>query len=428
MTGRKILRVSAIILLVLVTCLLFIASFLSLMNSQKSSFNDSDLIYVRPDIPVASNAYWTLLKATNALYWPDKQERQLGDLIANTNWSDALAAEVLAKNSACLNLFDKAMQQPGLLVPQPKTFEDNISYAGGWRKIANVDSIRINSLHREKKDAEAFDRAFELIQFGQRIENCGGPIIHYLIGSAIKSLGLIRIRQMAANTTLTEDDLAGLIAKLDQFRPNEEGLINSLKVEYTTQCKYVDDSAKGNFPGTTNSSTQRFWISLGMKPFFSPRRTKMRFAQTDRSILKNISKPFADMDWSNLPDAGSNAPVLESLFSGNIMGDMFVQMLEPIWTTLGRAKCRENVNVTATQLLLALKIYKMRHGKIPQSLSELVPEFFPRVPTDDFDGKPFRYLPEKKIIYSVGPCLKDLGGKEPNNESEDYNLTFKIDF
>jgi hypothetical protein len=74
-------------------------------------------------------------------------------------------------------------------------------------------------------------------------------------------------------------------------------------------------------------------------------------------------------------------------------------------------------------------VIKIKHGVLPDSLSELVPEFFPQVPLDDFDGRPFRYLPEKKIIYSVGPCLKDLGGKERQAYSDkEYNLSFKIGF
>jgi hypothetical protein len=86
------------------------------------------------------------------------------------------------------------------------------------------------------------------------------------------------------------------------------------------------------------------------------------------------------------------------------------------------------VETTATELLVALKIYKMQNGKLPESLSELVPEFFPQVPIDDFDGKSFRYLPEKKIIYSVGPDLKDSGGEGARKNSENYDLPFKIEF
>ena len=84
--------------------------------------------------------------------------------------------------------------------------------------------------------------------------------------------------------------------------------------------------------------------------------------------------------------------------------------------------------MTATQLLLALKIYQIRHNKLPESLSELVPEFFPQIPLDDFDGKPFRYLPGKKLIYSVGPDLKDSGGEDFHKNPKDYDLPFQIEF
>jgi hypothetical protein len=264
-------------------------NFFALANSRKISFGDSDLVFVRPTITTDSNAFWTLEKATNAFYWPEKQSKQLYDLGDDTNWNGSAATEVLAKNRVCLDFFDDAMRQPFFLVPELKTFDEDISYLAGWRKLALLESIQINSLHRTGKDEEAFDRVFEIIQFGQRVENSGGATIQFLVGSGIKAIGLTRV-QMASR------------------------------------------------------------------------------------------------------------------------------------------KCRDNVNVAATQILLALKVYKTQHGALPKSLSELVPEFFPSVPLDDFDGKPFRYLPDKKIIFSVGPCLKDLSGEEKKGESKDYNLPFKIEF
>lgn len=109
-------------------------------------------------------------------------------------------------------------------------------------------------------------------------------------------------------------------------------------------------------------------------------------------------------------------------------GDILFKMLETPVKSFTTRKSREDVNVTATQLLLALKIYKMGHDKLPESLSELVPEFFSQIPIDDFDGKPFRYLPDKKIIYSVGPALKDSGGEAFHKNSKSYDLPFKIEF
>ena len=66
--------------------------------------------------------------------------------------------------------------------------------------------------------------------------------------------------------------------------------------------------------------------------------------------------------------------------------------------------------MSVTQTLIAIKAFKMKTGRLPKTLDELVPENLAAVPLDDFDGKPLRYSPEKKILYSVGKDLKDVGG------------------
>lgn len=408
-------------------CLVVAAVFSSLAKRQKSAaFDDSDLIPVRTEVPVESNAFWTLLQATNELYWPKSQDNKLSDFSNNTNWDDSLAAEVLEKNHACLDWFDKSFEQPFLLVPEPKTFTEEYPYLGDWKIVSRVESIQANALFRSHDEKAAFDSALKIIKFAQRAENSGGPIIHYLVGSAIKTLGLLRIRQMTAQTTLPEADLMRLIRELDSLGPNKEGLTNALKVEYQTQCKFLDDYARGK-TSTTNSDEQTR-ISIGIKPFFSTTKTKVEFAQSARIVRDGLSKPFGEILWSDLPVMETNRSILKRLIKGNAIGDILFELLEPSLTNLSKRKSQEAVSVTATQLLLALKIYKMRYDKLPESLSELVPEFFPQVPLDDFDGKPFRYLPGKKLIYSIGPDLKDSGGEGFHENSEAYDLPFRIEF
>jgi hypothetical protein len=428
MRKHKILiTVVVFIAVVLAVCLVVAVVFSSLAKRPKpTAFDDSDLIPTRMEIPVESNAFWTLLKATNELYWPKSQDNKLSDLSNNTNWDDSLAAEVLEKNHACLDLFDKSFQQPFLLVPEPKTFAEEDSYLGGWKAISRVESIQANALFRGHNEKAAFDSALKIIKFGQRAENSGGPIIHYLVGASIKTVGLQRIQQMTVQTTLPEADLMGLIRELDSLGPNKEGLTNALKVEYQMQRKYLDDFAKGK-TSSTNSGEQ-ITTSIGLKPFFSATRTKMEFAQSTRVIRDGLSKPFAEIPWSDLPVVETNRSILKRLIKGNVVGDILFELLGPSSKGFSKRKSREAVSVTATQLLLALKIYKMRHDKLPESLSELVPESFSQVPLDDFDGKPFRYLPGKKLLYSIGPDLKDSGGEGFHKNSQDYDLPFPIEF
>ncbi|MDB6034701.1 MAG: hypothetical protein JWM16_5039, partial [Verrucomicrobiales bacterium] len=67
---------------------------------------------------------------------------------------------------------------------------------------------------------------------------------------------------------------------------------------------------------------------------------------------------------------------------------------------------------------IALKRYQIRNGKNPASLSQLVPDYLPTMPTDRMDGQTLRYRLEPDgafTLYSVGTDLVDQGGVAPAN-------------
>jgi len=69
---------------------------------------------------------------------------------------------------------------------------------------------------------------------------------------------------------------------------------------------------------------------------------------------------------------------------------------------------------------IALERYRLRYGKSPERLDQLVPEFLPEVPRDICDGQPLRYqiLPDGGVhVWSIWPSCKDEGGKPRSTES-----------
>lgn len=83
----------------------------------------------------------------------------------------------------------------------------------------------------------------------------------------------------------------------------------------------------------------------------------------------------------------------------------------------GRNFLSKSANLeTARRLLvtaIALQRYKLRHGKFPEKLAALVPEFLPAQPRDFMDGQPLRYRLNADgtyLLYSVGEDGKDDGG------------------
>lgn len=75
-------------------------------------------------------------------------------------------------------------------------------------------------------------------------------------------------------------------------------------------------------------------------------------------------------------------------------------------------------HLNGLRLITACRIYESRHGRLPATLDELVPELLGEVPRDPHDGKPFRYVRDRALVYCVGGDLKDSGGSaEPGTEA-----------
>jgi len=62
---------------------------------------------------------------------------------------------------------------------------------------------------------------------------------------------------------------------------------------------------------------------------------------------------------------------------------------------------------------IALERYRLRHGRPPNDLAALVPDFLPAVPIDLMSGRPLAYLLTAggaSTLYSVGEDGRDDGG------------------
>jgi hypothetical protein len=69
---------------------------------------------------------------------------------------------------------------------------------------------------------------------------------------------------------------------------------------------------------------------------------------------------------------------------------------------------------------IALKRFQLRHGALPASLAELVPDLVPEVPRDPMDGQPLRYRLKEDgsfLLYSIGDDGHDDGGDASSTQN-----------
>ena len=88
------------------------------------------------------------------------------------------------------------------------------------------------------------------------------------------------------------------------------------------------------------------------------------------------------------------------------------------------ARCLANLRLALTAV--ALEQFRASHiNRYPAGLSELTPSYLNAVLTDPFDGQPLRYRKQDAgyVLYSIGPDLKDDGGKPMNGKGGDIVFT-----
>jgi hypothetical protein len=93
------------------------------------------------------------------------------------------------------------------------------------------------------------------------------------------------------------------------------------------------------------------------------------------------------------------------------------RLLFPAADKVAQAMSRSDAQMRTMIAALAAERYRKAHGRWPESLAALVPQYLREVPLDPFDGKPLRLrrLSDGLVIYSVGLDGQDNGGTLANN-------------
>jgi len=396
----------------------------------------------RPEIPDAENGWTYLKRATDAMYRPadeaaklseakgwnseehlaekDKAERLLAVENGTQEWDAPVIEEVLRRNADSFALADKAITYPRWEFPLVTSCDVKFDDALETLKLARLMIIKSRELAKAGRDEEAMERAVKVAELGHAFESGKGTVLHWLLGVTIKEMGRGQVLRLAANTTVPPDRLLAVAKRLRAASDDSEGFVDALRQEYHIWALVVDDAVEARLVGASAQTVQETpdrgsgkhpCILFGWRLIVKRNQTKRFFVETLKPNAENASRPFLA-----LPDA----PDLKSKYGFNwrlrdvIWGNPFGRFIYRCQTLdvrpIQKLKSKSQTETAAIELLLVLKAYKLKTGRLPEKLDELVPEYLPNVPLDDFDGKPIRYSAAKKVVYSVGEDGKDDGG------------------
>lgn len=396
--------------------------------SDEPAPNDADLRITFADVPDEENAITYFSLAAEKLYLPEEKEKskRIREMLAGeASWDAELAEGLIEKNKETFPYLEQGLACPRSQFPEITSYTMLLPGLSEWRNLARLCSLRACCLFRSGKEKEAFDEAMKIVKFGHRLQGSKGTTIHYLVGIGIKNIGLARIRALLTNTSLSNTLLADYMRQLGAYGADLEAMSDALRVECMVSMGFIDDMLAGKVSGSGGTPAGRARPGF----FFRPNKTRRMIADAFRILIENIDKrpaEFTDLKeyW---PKKAGTKDYVKLFLSGNAVGTITYHVLIPGREGFLLHRCHQDAAVSATQLLIALKCYKNRTGKLPDALQELVPEYFDEVLEDPFDGKPMRYSREKKIIWSVGEDLTDSGG-DPEGGLGREEPTVKIEF
>lgn len=99
------------------------------------------------------------------------------------------------------------------------------------------------------------------------------------------------------------------------------------------------------------------------------------------------------------------------------------------YPAVNQAHNRLQVQRQMTPIVLALGAFRSRHGRYPENLESLVPDYLDRLAEDPYGDGPYKYrcTAEGCRVYSVGPNGEDDGGRNATVEWQNDGLPAEAD-
>jgi hypothetical protein len=243
-------------------------------------------------------------------------------------------------------------------------------------------------------------------------------LVSALVRVALRSIMLHRLERILAQGEVSEEELLKLQQALEREenepilhrsargeRASLDRMMAALQSGRITYAQMRRMMAQGSSAKLYGLEDWAFWATAG-----PPEVNRARFLELNNRFVEISQQPAEEI-----------LPALNKLTEHvNTNEPRFVRGLFLPVEKVGGAYVRITAQTRAARVMLAAERFRLRHGRWPETLDELVPEFLDKVPIDPFDGKPLRWLRKSDgwTIYSVSKDGLDNEG----NLSDRYLL------
>jgi hypothetical protein len=271
------------------------------------------------------------------------------------------------------------------------------------RELARIDSYFMREELRQRRYRDAIRRAERLTRLADQVRN-GGPLIHYLVGTAVNAIAIYPIREELPRIY----DRAALEALLQLARTYEQQRVplwKCIEEEYYYGLNMYQQIATGRL------SVQQLTEPTLERP--SERAIGWARRILDRYLAKTAIPEYRRLMPRLIEELkqppGKRSKRLEADLERETRHPLNTMTI-PVLAGSGKAEAREVVFMRLIGCTAAIRLHKLRTGNYPASLEALQ---LGEMIIDPFSGKPFVYKTDPRkgfLLYSVSLNGVDDGG------------------
>ncbi|MCK4982696.1 MAG: hypothetical protein KAS17_07210 [Victivallaceae bacterium] len=261
----------------------------------------------------------------------------------------------------------------------------------GYRKIFRTISFAANCYAYENRLDEAYDLTIDGLNFIHQFRN-DPSFIGQLVYIACTWIDLHTVRGLVSRYAISSKKARKIIEAMDKIDYNQsmkKGITGELVL---SGRDFYENVMAGNriyayfLSGPRNKGLADI---IYIYPFIY--QDYARYVKFGLKTYESFDKPFWQVD----PKLKNSKKARRLLLP---VGRYILGSLPYARTKVARM----NSITAATKVILALHIYKNKHGKFPEKLDALVPEILKEITVDAVSGKAYSYKKEGKYFKLTG--------------------------
>lgn len=328
----------------------------------------------------------------------------------SSSWDEKRAREILKECRPFLDAMELAAKEP-FLKPKATKVGDYDPRQGLLQSTMLLITTDIKLASGEESVDTALRHVENLLAIAPKLAVQCGSLVDFLYATAYNSHALRNLETIICDeNTDWNANAIRLLGLLQRAESNAQILEDRLPQAYDFEFQWMQQIVEDFDEHAGDFSGDRLPLVL-----LKRNRTINQLAAYTRSMQSDVSKNLVD----TTEPFYSRPSLLKLCFSGNYTGEIILSMMSPmdIWRS---SFIYHRSETEMLQVLFALRSFHAEHQKLPDALTQLVPEYLPELPLDRYNGEALHYDKTRARIWSVGKDLIDDNSPSADDEEENF--------